>query len=127
VTVRNRYSSDLPEAAEVAIWLCRDPEATKLYTTKQFFFPTTKALLSSPEWAGNKMDFYGGQAVNEVFAKSSNAVTPFEWSPFQSFLYQSMSDEFTASIGGKGTLSDAFDRIQDAVVAYAKDQGFTVA
>jgi hypothetical protein len=31
------------------------------------------------------MDFYGGQAVEEVFAKSANAVTPFEWSPFQSF------------------------------------------
>jgi multiple sugar transport system substrate-binding protein len=121
-----KATQHLPEAAEVAIWLCRDPEATKLYTTKQFFFPTTKALLSSPEWAGNKMDFYGGQAVNEVFAKSANAVVPFEWSPFQSFLYQSMADEFGASIGGKGTLSDAFDRIQDAVVTYAKEQGFTV-
>jgi multiple sugar transport system substrate-binding protein len=122
-----KATQHLPEAAEVAIWLTTDPEATKLYTTKQFFFPTTNALLSSPEWAGNKMDFYGGQAVNEVFAKSSNAVVPFEWSPFQSFLYQSMSDEFGASIGGKGTLSDAFDRIQDAVVTYAKEQGFTVA
>ena len=62
-----------------------------------------------------------------MFAKSSNAVTPFEWSPFQRFLYQSMSDEFGASIAGNGTLSDAFDRIQDAVVAYAQEQGFTVA
>jgi multiple sugar transport system substrate-binding protein len=121
-----KATQHLPEAAEVAIWLTTNPEATMLYTTKQFFFPCTSALLSSPEWAGNKMDFYGGQAVNEVFAKSANAVTPFEWSPFQSFLYQSMSDEFGASIGGKGTLSDAFDRIQDAVVTYAKEQGFTV-
>ena len=73
------------------------------------------------------MDFYGGQAVNEVFAKSSGAVLPFEWSPFQSFIYQSMSDEFGASLGGGGgTLADAFDRIQDAVVTYAKEQGFTV-
>ena len=122
-----KATQHLPEAAEVAIWLCTDPEATKLYTTKQFFFPCTNALLSSPEWAGDKMDFYGGQEVNKVFAKSANAVAPFEWSPFQSFLYQSMSDEFGASISGNGTLSDAFDRIQDAVVTYAKEQGFTVA
>lgn len=122
-----KTTEHLAEAAEVAIWLCRDPEATKLYTTKQFFFPTTNALLSSPEWAGNQMDFYGGQAVNEVFAKSSNAVTPFEWSPFQSFLYQTMSDEFGASINGNGTLSDAFDRIQDTVVTFAEEQGFSVA
>ena len=121
-----KATQHLPEAAEVAIWLCTDPEATKLYTTKQFFFPCTNALLSSPEWAGNKMDFYGGQAVNEVLAKSAKAVTPYEWSPFQDFFYQSMADEFGASIGGKGTLSDAFDRIQDAVVTYAKEQGFTV-
>jgi multiple sugar transport system substrate-binding protein len=61
-----------------------------------------------------------------VLAKSANAVMPYEWSPFQDFLYQSMSDEFGAVISGKGTLSDAFDRIQDAVVAYAQEQGFTV-
>jgi len=62
-----------------------------------------------------------------VLAKSAKAVTPYEWSPFQDFFYQSMADEFGASISGKGTLSDAFDRIQDAVVTYAKEQGFTVA
>jgi multiple sugar transport system substrate-binding protein len=122
-----KTTEHLPEAAEAAIWLCTDPEATKLYTTKQFFFPAPSALLSSPEWAGDKMEFYGGQEVNKVFAKSANAVLPFEWSPFQSVIYQTMADEFGASINGNGTLSDAFDRIQDAVVAYAQEQGFTVA
>jgi multiple sugar transport system substrate-binding protein len=37
-----------------------------------------------------------------------------------------MEDEFGASLSGNGTLSDAFDRIQAAVVTYAKEQGFTV-
>jgi multiple sugar transport system substrate-binding protein len=37
-----------------------------------------------------------------------------------------MTDEFGAAVSGKGTLADAFDRIQDSVVTYAKDQGFTV-
>jgi multiple sugar transport system substrate-binding protein len=122
-----KATQHLPEAAELAIWLTTNPEATKLYTTKQSLFPCTSALLSSPEWAGTKMDFYGGQAVNKVFTKSANAVRSFEWSPFQDFFYQSMTDEFGASISGKGTLRDAFDRIQDAVVTYAKEQGFTVA
>ncbi len=36
--------------------------------------PRTNALLSSPEWAGAKLEFYGGQEVNKVFAKSANAV-----------------------------------------------------
>jgi multiple sugar transport system substrate-binding protein len=37
-----------------------------------------------------------------------------------------MEDEFGASLRGNGTLSDAFDRIQAAVVTFAKEQGFTV-
>ena len=35
--------------------------------------------------------------------------------------------EVAAAIGGNGTLADAFDRMQDAIVSYAKDQGYTVA
>jgi multiple sugar transport system substrate-binding protein len=37
-----------------------------------------------------------------------------------------LQDELAAALGGKGTLADAFDRTQDAIVAYATDQGFTV-
>jgi len=121
-----KATQHLPEAAELAVWLTTNPEATKLYTTKQFLFPCTTALLTSAEFAGQKMDFYGGQEVNKVFAKSAAAVSNFEWSPFQDFLFQSMEDEFGASLSGNGTLSDAFDRIQAAVVTYAKEQGFTV-
>jgi multiple sugar transport system substrate-binding protein len=115
------------EAAEVAIWLTTDPETTMLYTTKQFFFPVLSELLESPDFAGSKSDFYGGQPVNEVFAKSAGAVDlDFEWSPFQDYLYQVMTDEFGTVMDGSSTLSDAFDRIQASVVSYAEDQGFTV-
>ena len=31
-----------------------------------------------------------------------------------------------SAIAGNGTLAEAFDRVQDTVVAYANDQGFTV-
>ena len=115
------------EAAELATWLTTDPEVTKLYTTKQFLFPTLTEILESEEFARHRSEFYGNQAVNEVFVKSSKAVDlDFEWSPFQEFFYQSMSDELGASLGGKGTLGDAFDRIQASVTAYAEEQGFTV-
>src|SRR3982751_5582504 len=56
-----KATQHLPEAAELAIWLTTNPEATKLYTTKQFLFPCTTALLTSAEFSGQKMDFYGGQ------------------------------------------------------------------
>lgn len=115
------------EAAKLAVFLATDPAATELYTTKQFLFPTRTALLQSADWASQKFDFYGGQAVTEVFAKAAQSVPSFEWSPFQDFFYQSMSDEFGAWINGEGSMMDAFDRIQNAVVTFARDQGFTVA
>ena len=81
-----KATQHLPEAAELAIWLTTNPEATKLYTTKQFLFPCTTALLTSAEFAGQKMDFYGGQAVNKVFAKSADAVRPFQVDPVPGLL-----------------------------------------
>ena len=114
------------EAAQLAVFLCTDPAATELYTTRQFLFPTRTALLQSAAWASQPFEFYGGQAVNEVFAKAALAVPDFEWSPFQDYLYQVMSDEFGTWLNGTGTMMDAFDRVQAAVVQFATDQGFTV-
>ena len=115
------------EAAELAVWLTVDPKATELYTTKQFLFPTRKAILDSPGFGDKPFDFYGGQAVNKVFAESAKAVDPsFQWSPFQDYVNQTMGDELGAAAAGKRTLAAAFDSLQDTFVQYAKDQGFTV-
>jgi len=115
------------EAAELAIWLTTAKEATSLYTTQQFLFPVLKDLLNSPTFADRPFEFYGGQAVNQVFVQSANSVDPsFQWSPFQDYVNQSMGDELGAAANGKGTLAEAFDRLQDQFVQYAKDQGFTV-
>jgi multiple sugar transport system substrate-binding protein len=115
------------EAAELAIWLTVDPKATELYTTKQFLFPTRKAILASSDFADKSFDFYGGQAVNKVFAESAKGVDPtFQWSPFQDYVNQTMGDVLGAAAAGKGTLAAAFDSLQDTFVQYAQDQGFTV-
>jgi len=115
------------EAAELAIWLTTNAQATSLYTTKQFLFPTQNALLDSPEFANKPFEFYGGQPVNQIFVESAKAVDrSFQWSPFQDYVNQSMGDELGAAANGKGTLAQAFDRLQDNFVRYAQDQGFTV-
>jgi multiple sugar transport system substrate-binding protein len=115
------------EAAELAIWLTTDPETTSLYTTKQFLFPVLESLLDSPEFADRPFDFYGGQPVNQVFVESAKAVDPtFQWSPFQDYVNQTMGDELGAAANGSGPLADAFDSLQDQIVQFAEDQGFTV-
>jgi multiple sugar transport system substrate-binding protein len=115
------------EAAELAIWLTTNKEATTLYTTKQFLFPVLNDLLNSPEFANKPFEFYGGQQVNQIFIESAKNVDPsFQWSPFQDYVNSTMGDELAAAASGKGTLAEAFDRLQNTFVQYAQDQGFTV-
>jgi multiple sugar transport system substrate-binding protein len=86
-----------------------------------------KALLADKELMGHKYDFYGGQAVNEIFAEAENHVDPsFEFAPFQDYVNSQLQDELAAALSGKGTLAEAFDRVQDTIVGYAADQGYTV-
>jgi multiple sugar transport system substrate-binding protein len=115
------------EAAQLAIWMTTNPEATKLYTTEQFLFPTRTALLESAEFRNTPYPFYGGQTINEVFIDSSRNVDPgFRWSPFQDYVNSQLGIELSAAASGKGTLVQALDRLQDTIVRYAKAQGFTV-
>ncbi len=116
------------EATQLAVFLGSNPEVARMWTTKQFLFPVLKELTSDQELMGHKYDLYGGQAVNEVFAESAKHVdSSFQYAPFQDYLAAQVQQEFSASIGGKGSLSDAFDRLQEGVSAYCSDQGYTVS
>jgi multiple sugar transport system substrate-binding protein len=117
----------LKEATEFAMFMGGDPETSRYWNQKQFFFPVVKDLVVDQELMGTKYDFYGGQAVNLVFAEAANQVDPsYEFAPFQDYVNAQLQDELNAAVGGKGTLSEAFDRVQATVVAYATDQGYTV-
>ncbi len=120
-------SPHLKEATEFAMFMGGDHESGKYWNQKQFFFPVLKDLVVDPELMGTKYDFYGGQAVNEVFAKAANEVDPtYEFAPFQDYVNDQLQNELNAAVSGKGTLSEALDKVQATVVAYATDQGYTV-
>jgi multiple sugar transport system substrate-binding protein len=109
------------------MWLMNDPTSTSMFSSKQFLFPTTKKLLDSPQFAGATSAFYGNQKVNEVFIESAKHIDRvIEWCPFQDYAHAQMQNEMTAASGGKGTLIQALDRVQNTLVRYAKAQGFTV-
>jgi multiple sugar transport system substrate-binding protein len=117
----------LKEATQFAVFMGSDPEAAKLWNTEQFLFPVIKDVLNDPDIVNHTYDFYGGQAVNQIFAAAEAEVNPtFEFAPFQDYVNQVLNDEIAASLGGKGTIADALDRAQTTVVGYATDQGFTV-
>ncbi len=118
---------NLKAATDFAAFMSADPQAARFWLTEVFLFPVLTELVDDKNLMGHKYDFYGGQPVNEVFAEALSQVDPsFEFAPFQDYVNLQIEDHFAQAIAGHGTLADAFDRIQDAVVAYAGDQGYTV-
>jgi multiple sugar transport system substrate-binding protein len=115
-------------AAKFAEFINTDPESTKLFTTDQFFFPATKALLADSSFTQQKPAFYGGQAVNEVFAKVSDTVdTSFAWPPFADQAGTDWNETVGKSFTAKGDVGAALDDWQKRVADYATNQGFKVS
>lgn len=115
------------EATLFATFMATDSEATRRYNTEQFLFPVRKELLADASLMGTKSDFYGGQAVNEVFADAAQNVLPgYQFSPFHDVFTSALQEQISGAVSGNGTLSDALDRTQEAVVAYATEQGYNV-
>ncbi|WP_084587528.1 ABC transporter substrate-binding protein [Devosia riboflavina] len=120
-------SPQLKEAAEFATFMSTDPEAARFWLTDVFLFPVLDELIEDETLMGHPYEFYGGQAVNTIFAEAEAQVDPsFEFAPFQDYVNSQIEDNFAMAVAGNGTLADAFDRVQDAVVIYARDQGYTV-
>lgn len=115
-------------AAQFALWLNHDPESTLMMANKQFLFPTTNDTLSNPEFTDQAPEFYGGQEVNKLFAEISTTVADdFGWLPFMDYAYSAGQESVGKAIADKGDVVGALQTWQDDLVAYAKQQGFTVS
>jgi multiple sugar transport system substrate-binding protein len=114
-------------AYALAKFVNSDPASTQMMATKQLLFPTTLSTLASAAFVGQKPAFYGGQQVNKEFSDISKGVdTHFDWPPVTDYLYSSYTTTLGKAIANKGDMVSALSDWQNAVVAYAKQQGFTV-
>ncbi|WP_443046372.1 ABC transporter substrate-binding protein [Streptomyces sp. DSM 40750] len=114
-------------AAVFAQFLNSDPESTKLFNTKQSFFPATKQLLADPEFTDDASAFFGGQKVNRLFAEIGETVSPdFQWPPFLDQAVTDWTETVGRSLAKKKDSVAALDSWQTRLTTYAKNQGFTV-
>ena len=114
-------------AAQFAQFLNSDPASAKMFATKQFFFPATKALLTDASFTGDAPAFYGGQKVNQVFADISETVPKsFQWPPFLDQVATDWTETVGKSLAAKSDTVAALDAWQKRITTYAKGQGFTV-
>ncbi len=121
-------TSENPIAAyELAKFINHDEESALRLATEQFLFPPQLSVLEDPAFAGQQLEFYGGQEVNALFAEISETVdTDFEWLPFMDFVYSSYEETVGTVIAAKGDISAALDEWQTELTEYAEAQGFTV-
>ncbi|MEP6478927.1 MAG: extracellular solute-binding protein [Rhodoglobus sp.] len=114
-------------AAEVALGIYADPASLKDGWENQIIFPLNQGVLKSDEFINAQVAFFNGQTANkDIYIPAENAYKGFTYSPFQAYYYAQLQEVLTKINGGEISGSDAATELQKALVAYAKDQGFTV-
>ena len=93
---------------------------------KAFLYPLVKDVASDPSFTGKSYDFFAGQKVNEIFVPVSEKLGDFEYTPFQDFVYGELNDRSAEAMAGKRPWRTVLEETQRNVVAYARQQGFTV-
>lgn len=115
------------EAAKVAMELFgTDKDAWKIGIDKAFLFPTVDPILHWDYFLNKEYEFFGGQKVNEIFVPTSDALSRFDWSPFQDYSYNMLTEALSGAVKGQTTWPAALDALQQKVTTYARQQGFTV-
>ena len=90
-------------------------------------FPATVAELESEEFLNTEFEYFGGQKANEIFAESAaNVVDGWSYLPFQAYANSIFNDTAGQAYNGDMTLHEGLLEWQEASLAYAKEQGFTV-
>ena len=119
-------SEHVYEAAKFALWLNTDPEALTALNKAANLYPAAKEGLTLPVLKEG-VEFYGGQAIYDVFAEASGQVAAdFTWGPTMTQTYADVSDGFKGAVSGSGTLLDALTKAQESTVATLKSQSIPV-
>ncbi len=118
---------DKEAAATVAMELFGDMDTWKVGVEDAGLFPQWEPMLGS-DWFRDREDpFFGGQRTNaDVFLDAAAGYEGFTFSPFQVYAYDRQTQALYDMVEGDGDAADALATIQDSLVRYAEQQGFTV-
>ncbi|WP_084039424.1 ABC transporter substrate-binding protein [Demequina sp. NBRC 110053] len=120
-------ASDPELAAKVALGVYADEASLTDGWTNQVIFPLNNNALDDPAFEDLEVEFFAGQQANkEVYIPAAQAYSGFTYAPFGQFYYDAMTEQVANMLAGDITGSEAADRIQETVVQYAEEQGFTV-
>lgn len=90
-------------------------------------FPATVDTLNEPGFLDREFEYFGGQKVNEVLAKSAEGVAEgWQYLPFQVYANSVFNDFSANAYNGSTPLADALTQWGDASATYGGQQGFTI-
>ena len=113
-------------AATFAIWVNHEPAAAD-YLFESGGFPTLKSYATDAELLSTPFEFFGGQAVNEVFAEELQAIpTGWQWSPFATETARLVGETEQQIASGSADAEQALGSLQSSMTDYAESQGFTL-
>lgn len=113
-------------AATFAIWVNHEPEAAD-YLFESGGFPTLKSYATDADLLSTPFEYFGGQAVNEVFAEELQAIpTDWQWSPFATEAARLVAEAETQIVSGSADAEEALGTLQSNMTSYAENQGFTI-
>lgn len=116
----------LYEATKFALWLNNSAESLAKLNEVANLFPASKNGLDLPALKEG-VEFYGGQAIYQDFAKAAAEVDPdFVWGPTMTQVYTDTADGFKTAVTGDSTLLDALAASQEKTVQSLKDQSIPV-
>lgn len=114
-------------AAKVAFGVYADQASLDDGWENQIIFPLNVNVLESDEFLNYEVPFFNGQQANkEVYVPAANAYEGMTYTPIGQYYYSQLTEQINRINEGAATGSEAADALQEAVVAYAEEQGFTV-
>lgn len=120
-------ASDPELAAKVAFGVYADQASLDDGWQNQIIFPLNVDVLESDEFLNYEVPFFNGQQANkDVYVPAANAYTGMTYTPIGQYYYSQLTEQIARINEGSATGSEAADALQEAVVAYAEEQGFTV-
>ncbi|WP_236034569.1 ABC transporter substrate-binding protein [Bifidobacterium saguinibicoloris] len=90
-------------------------------------FPALKSILNGDEFKNATNEYFGGQKVNEVLSRAAQMdSSSYEFLPFSTYAQSIFGDYISKAYQGETSLKKAVASYQDALIDYAKEQGYTV-
>lgn len=115
-------------AAEAAIGIFGNMDAWTIGVEKAALFPTYTPMLTSDYFKNLQYPFFNNQEINnDVFLAAAQGYSGVTYSPFTSYYYNQLTQQTANMVQGTVSSDQALDNVQQSIVQYATQQGFTVS